>query len=166
MELQYGIRRLTECLETAQATEKLIYYQPTFIMTCNVGQQAGRTYFQAGVYNIHALALYDPDKKAEAKTYFEKALELDTSFVLAKQNLESLQSIETGGTKSNAVPNNQQRVPHRLINKIKIGFGSNGCYNYICIPLGELAQLVEYLHGMQGVSGSNPLFSTSVAIRV
>ena len=26
--------------------------------------------------------------------------------------------------------------------------------------LGELAQLVERLHGMQEVSGSNPLFST------
>jgi hypothetical protein len=25
---------------------------------------------------------------------------------------------------------------------------------------GELAQLVEHLHGMQGVIGSNPLFST------
>ncbi len=28
-------------------------------------------------------------------------------------------------------------------------------------PLGELAQLVERLHGMQEVSGSTPLFSTS-----
>lgn len=27
--------------------------------------------------------------------------------------------------------------------------------------LGALAQLVEHLHGMQGVSGSNPLRSTS-----
>ncbi len=31
---------------------------------------------------------------------------------------------------------------------------------YICNPFGELAQLVERLHGMQEVSGSNPLFST------
>ncbi len=31
--------------------------------------------------------------------------------------------------------------------------------DYICRP-GELAQLVERLHGMQEVSGSNPLFST------
>ena len=31
---------------------------------------------------------------------------------------------------------------------------------------GELAQLVEYLHGMQRVSGSNPLFSTSVFINL
>ena len=34
--------------------------------------------------------------------------------------------------------------------------------NYICNPQGELAQLVERLHGMQEVSGSNPLFSTSM----
>jgi tetratricopeptide (TPR) repeat protein len=105
MELQYGIKRLTECLETALAAEKLTY-KPTFIMSYNVGQQVGRTYLQAGVYNIHALALYDLDKKAEAKTYFEKALALDTSFVLARQNLEALQSMATGGAKTNPVPVN------------------------------------------------------------
>ena len=52
------------------------------------------------------------------------------------------------------------RERHRLINKIKIDFGSNECCNYICSPKGGLAQLVERLHGMQEVSGSNPLFST------
>lgn len=31
---------------------------------------------------------------------------------------------------------------------------------------GELAQLVERLHGMQEVTGSNPVFSTSVITRV
>ena len=66
-------------------------------MTYNVGQQTGRTYLQAGVYNIHALALYDLDKKAEAKAYFEKALALDSSFVLARQNLEAMRSLESGG---------------------------------------------------------------------
>jgi len=96
MEMQYGIKRLAECLATAQAAEKLTY-KPDFLMTYNVGQQTGRTYLQAGVYNIHALALYDLDKKAEAKAYFEKALALDSSFALAKQNLEAMQSLETGG---------------------------------------------------------------------
>jgi tetratricopeptide (TPR) repeat protein len=107
MELQYGIKRLAECLETALAAEKLTY-KPSFIMSYNVGQQVGRTYLQAGVFNIHALALYDLDKKAEAKIYFEKALALDTSFVLARQNLEALQSMGSGGTKSNPLPANQQ----------------------------------------------------------
>ena len=31
---------------------------------------------------------------------------------------------------------------------------------FIFAPLGELAQLVERLHGMQEVTGSNPVFST------
>ncbi|MEY4739748.1 MAG: hypothetical protein RLZZ05_1132 [Bacteroidota bacterium] len=32
----------------------------------------------------------------------------------------------------------------------------------IFAPLGELAQLVERLHGMQEVTGSNPVFSTKI----
>ena len=107
MELQYGIKRLTECLETAVAAEKLTY-TPNQLMTYNVGQQVGRTYLQAGVFNIHALALYDLDKKAEAKIYFEKALAMDSSFVLARQNLEALRAIETTGSKNNQEPNNKQ----------------------------------------------------------
>jgi tetratricopeptide (TPR) repeat protein len=98
MELQYGIKRLAECLATAQAAEKLTY-KPDYLMTYNVGQQTGRTYLQAGVYNIHALALYDLDKKADAKTYFEKALALDTSFALVRQNLDAMVSLEAGAAK-------------------------------------------------------------------
>lgn len=107
MELQYSIKRLSECLATALAAEKLIY-KPEFIMTYNVGQQVGRTYLQAGVYNIHGLTLYDLDKKAEAKTYFEKALALDTSFLLAKQNLEAMHAIEMGNKKNSPLSNNEQ----------------------------------------------------------
>jgi hypothetical protein len=32
-------------------------------------------------------------------------------------------------------------------------------------PKGALAQLVEHLHGMQGVSGSNPLRSTTLIFK-
>jgi tetratricopeptide (TPR) repeat protein len=106
MELQYGIKRLTECLSTAIAAEKLTF-KPEFIMSYSVGQQTGRTYLQAGVFNIHALALYDLDKKADAKVYFEKALALDSTFALAKQNLEALKSLETGSGKA-LQQNNQQ----------------------------------------------------------
>ena len=60
------------------------------------------------MYNIHALALYDLDKKAEAKAYFQKAVALDSNFVLAKQNLEAVRSIEAGANKAN--PNNQPPV--------------------------------------------------------
>lgn len=102
MELQYSIKRLAECLATAASAEKL-QYKPEYTMTYNTGEQTGRTYLQAGVYNIHALALYDLDKKAEAKIYFEKALALDSNFVLARQNLEALNSIESGVNKNNPV---------------------------------------------------------------
>ncbi len=104
MELQYGIKRLSECLATAIAAEKLAF-KPEYLMTYNVGQQTGRTYLQAGVFNIHALALYDLDKKAEAKIYFEKALALDSTFALAKQNIEAMNATENAGTKNGAKGN-------------------------------------------------------------
>jgi len=100
MELQYGIKRLQECLATSASTERL-EFKPDFIMTYNAGEQMGRTYLQAGIFNVTGLALYDLDKKAESKKYFEKALALDSNFVLAKQNLEAIKSIESGTNKVN-----------------------------------------------------------------
>lgn len=110
MELQYSIRRLVECLATATTAEKL-EYKPDYTMTYNVGDQTGRTYLQAGVYNIHALALYDLDKRADAKTYFEKALALDSNFVLARQNLEAINSMEANPNKVNQGNNNNPGSP-------------------------------------------------------
>ena len=101
MDLQYSIKRLAECLATANSAERL-QYKPDYTITYSVGEQVGRTYLQAGIYNIQALALYDLDKKAEAKQYFEKALALDSNFVLARQNLEALKSLESG--KNNVTP--------------------------------------------------------------
>jgi tetratricopeptide (TPR) repeat protein len=114
MELQYGMKRLSECLQTAIQAEKLAY-KPEYLMTYTAGQQTGRTYLQAGVYNIHALALYELDKKAEAAILFEKALSLDSTFLLARQNLETIRSLETTeGNKmipapdKNSLPANKQ----------------------------------------------------------
>ncbi len=102
MELQYSIKRLAECVATANSAEKL-QYKPDYVMSYNVGDQTGRTYLQAGVYNIHALALYDLDQKAEAKVYFAKALAIDSNFVLARQNLEAVIAAEkTPGNKVNS----------------------------------------------------------------
>jgi tetratricopeptide (TPR) repeat protein len=100
MELQYSIKRLAECLATANSTEKLVF-KPEYTITYNVGEQVGRTYLQAGVYNITGLTLYDLDKKAESKIYFERALALDSNFVLARQNLEAIKSLESGTNKAN-----------------------------------------------------------------
>lgn len=110
MELQYSIKRLAECLVTANSTEKL-EFKPEYIVTYNVGEQRGRTYLRAGIYNIQGLTLYDLDKKAEAKIYFEKALALDSNFVLARQNLDALKSLESGGNKLNGGANNNPSSP-------------------------------------------------------
>ncbi|MEP7238729.1 MAG: hypothetical protein ABI685_12710 [Ferruginibacter sp.] len=105
MELQYSIKRLSECMATAGSTEKL-QFKPEYTVSYNVGEQVGRTYLQAGIYNIVGLTLYELDKKAESRLYFEKALALDSNFVLARQNLEALKSLESGKTKTN--PNSNQ----------------------------------------------------------
>lgn len=100
MELQYSIKRLQECMVTAGSTEKL-QFKPEYTVSYNVGEQVGRTYLQAGIYNIVGLTLYELDKKAESRMYFEKALALDSNFVLARQNLEALKSLESGKNKVN-----------------------------------------------------------------
>ena len=110
MQLQYAIKRLAECLATSGSTEKL-EFKPDFTMTYNAGEQMGRTYLRAGIYNITGLALYDLDRKAESKKYFEKALALDSNFVLAKQNLEAVKAIESGANKVNPVGNNNPTSP-------------------------------------------------------
>jgi tetratricopeptide (TPR) repeat protein len=103
MELQYGIKRLAECVSTGLMAEKL-QYKPEYTMTYSVGEQTGRTYLQASMFNIQALALYDLDRKADAKAYFQKALALDSNFVLAKQNLAAVIATEkTGPTGNNKV---------------------------------------------------------------
>jgi tetratricopeptide (TPR) repeat protein len=113
MELQYSIKRLQECLATAGSAEKLVF-KPEYTMTYNVGEQTGRTYLQAGIYNITGLTLYDLDRKAESKLYFEKALALDSNFVLARQNLDAIKSLESGikpnpkGNNNGAPPANKQ----------------------------------------------------------
>lgn len=113
MELQYSIKRLAECVATAVVTERL-KFEPTFVIPYTIGDQQGRTYLQAGIYNIHGIALYDLDQKADAKTYFAKALALDSNFVLAKQNLEAMISLEKNPAKANNPTNpntNSQQNP-------------------------------------------------------
>ncbi len=110
MELQYSIRRLAECLVTANSTLQL-QFKPEYTITYNAGEQVRRTYLQAGIYNIQALTLYDLDKKAEAKLYFEKAVALDSNFVLARQNLDALKSLESAPGKVNPGTNTNPASP-------------------------------------------------------
>jgi hypothetical protein len=103
---------LAECVATANVTERL-KFDPSFVVPYNVGDQSGRTYLQASVYNLHAIALYQLDQKAEAKTYFVKAVSLDSNFVLAKQNLDAMLALEKNPVKLNSTntpnsPGNKQ----------------------------------------------------------
>jgi hypothetical protein len=50
-----------------------------------------------------------------------------------------------------------------IISNLDTSFLNLYLYDINC--LGELAQLVERLHGMQEVSGSSPLFSTKCGYR-
>ncbi len=110
MDLQYSIKRLQECLVTAASAENL-QYKPEYTIPYSVGEQMGRTYLKAGIYNITGLTLYDLDKKAESKMYFEKALALDSNFVLARQNLDAIKSMESGAGKANPAGNNNPASP-------------------------------------------------------
>jgi tetratricopeptide (TPR) repeat protein len=92
MEMQYGIKRLAECVETGRLAEQL-GYKPEYRMTYSIGQQTRTTLLEAGICNIHALALFDLGDKANARKYLEKALALDSSFALARQNLNALSSM-------------------------------------------------------------------------
>ncbi len=110
MDLQYSIKRLAECLGTAMSTDQL-EFKPDYVVNYNAGDEVGRTYLQAGIHNIRALALYDLDKKVEAKSYFEKALALDSNFVLAKQNIEAMNTIANEANKVNTNNNTNPASP-------------------------------------------------------
>lgn len=113
MELQYSIKRLVECLATAISSEKL-EFKPEYVVSYSIGDEVGRTYLQAGIFNIQGLTYYELDRKAEAKLYFEKAVGLDSNFVLAKQNLEAMKTL---ANESNKVNPNNNTVPVSPANK-------------------------------------------------
>ncbi|HMC99116.1 MAG TPA: hypothetical protein VKH37_03155 [Ferruginibacter sp.] len=118
MELQYSLKRLLECDATANSAEKLTY-KPEYVMSYDLGQQGTRnTYLQAMVYNIHGLALYDMDRKAEAKGYFAKAISLDSNFVLARQNFDAMSAAEKAPQqKPNPNNSNNSNTPNNPANK-------------------------------------------------
>ena len=110
MELQYAIKRLTECAETAQEAETLAF-RPEYRMTYSVGKQTATTQLEAGIYNIHALALFDLGNKTEARKYLEKALAVDSTFALARQNLNALLSLESENSGKGKSPADTREGP-------------------------------------------------------
>jgi hypothetical protein len=51
------------------------------------------------------------NKKTESKKYFEMAFALDSNFVLARQNLEAIKSMESGANKVNPGGNKNVAPP-------------------------------------------------------
>jgi len=86
---QYGMTRLQECLQTAQS----IHRHPELgaaKVNLNFNKQQQVVPLKAATYNIQGVVAKDLDKKSEAKTFFEQALQVFPDFALAKGNLEEV----------------------------------------------------------------------------
>ncbi|NNC96290.1 MAG: tetratricopeptide repeat protein [Chitinophagales bacterium] len=92
--LQYSLQRFGECnitldaiLKDPQASEKKI--------NINTGQElAQEVPISSASHNMKGVIALEMNKKAEAATHFQKALEISPSFTLAKSNIEKLNSTD------------------------------------------------------------------------
>jgi tetratricopeptide (TPR) repeat protein len=100
--LQYTGKRLAEALATANTALKL-NAEDDKKEKLNVAEVAGNKgqtqpiFIKAALHNLRGLIVYDLDpnaNKKEATTCFEEALKLEPSYILAKQNKETLASIK------------------------------------------------------------------------
>ena len=104
--LQYTGKRLAEALITANNALKLKaeddkQVKMQVIETSGNKGQTQPIFIKAAIHNLRGLIIYDLDpnaNKKEAATCFEEALKLEPTYVLAKQNKETLASIEAAKT--------------------------------------------------------------------
>lgn len=107
--LQYTGKRLAEALSTANLalTLKAEDEKNEKINVAEVSGNKGQTqavFIKAAIYNLRGLIIYELDpnvNKKEAASSFEEALKLEPTYQLAKQNKETLASIDAAKT---AVP--------------------------------------------------------------
>jgi tetratricopeptide (TPR) repeat protein len=100
--LQYTGKRLAEALATANTALKLNAEddKKEKLNVTEVAGNKGQTqpiFIKAALHNLRGLIVYDLDpnaNKKEATTCFEEALKLEPSYILAKQNKETLASIK------------------------------------------------------------------------
>ncbi|MCD4665491.1 MAG: hypothetical protein K8R68_09475 [Bacteroidales bacterium] len=88
-ELQYTIKRLGEAYITIQIAEQSECTENDKI-SFNMGQnQTQQVQLKAAIYNLKGLIEYelDPENKDVARQSFEKALQIEPEFLLAKNNL-------------------------------------------------------------------------------
>jgi hypothetical protein len=104
--LQYTGKRLAEALATANMALKLKAEddKQAKMQVAEVSGNKGQTqpiFIKAAIYNLRGLIIYDLDpnaNKKEAANSFEEALKLEPTYVLAKQNKETLASIDAAKT--------------------------------------------------------------------
>jgi tetratricopeptide (TPR) repeat protein len=104
--LQYTGKRLTEALLTFNSalTLKAEDDKKEKVNVAEVSGNKGQTqsvFIKAAMHNLRGLIVYDLDpnkNKKEAATCFEEALKLEPTYVLAKQNKETLATIEGAKT--------------------------------------------------------------------
>ncbi len=101
--LQYTGKRLAEALATVNSalTLKAEDDKQAKVNVAEVSGNKGQTqsvFIKAAMHNLRGLIVYDLDpnaNKKEAATCFEEALKLEPTYVLAKQNKETLATIES-----------------------------------------------------------------------
>jgi tetratricopeptide (TPR) repeat protein len=104
--LQYTGKRLAEALNTANVSLKLKAEddKKEKINVAEVSGNKGQTqavFIKAAIYNLRGLIIYELDpnvNKKEAANSFEEALKLEPTYQLAKQNKETLASIDAAKT--------------------------------------------------------------------
>ena len=104
--LQYTGKRLAEALNTANVSLKLKAEDDKNekINVAEVSGNKGQTqavFIKAAIYNLRGLIIYELDpnvNKKEAASSFEEALKLEPTYQLAKQNKETLASIDAAKT--------------------------------------------------------------------
>jgi tetratricopeptide (TPR) repeat protein len=112
--LQYTAKRLAEALVTANVALQLKAEddKQAKLNVAEVSGNKGQTqpiFIKAAIHNLRGLIVYDLDpnaNKKEAATCFEEALKLEPTYVLAKQNKETLATIESAKAPATAPTKN------------------------------------------------------------
>lgn len=118
-ELQYQAKRLYECYQTTKQAEGL-EFPKGIAYSYKVSESKNLTTpLQAAFFNYQGLALYELGEKLQALQSFEKALALDSTFVLAISNLETVKKeLSAPSGNENPVKGND-KVPAEAVMPLK-----------------------------------------------
>jgi tetratricopeptide (TPR) repeat protein len=105
IELQYKMKRLNECFVTTKKAEEMNYTNEMIYRYSIEDGMFQETFLKASVFNYQGLVLYELGKKEAALKSFYRALEIDSTFVLAKANVEIvLQELSSQSESNETLP--------------------------------------------------------------